>query len=59
VCRYAEVPPLSAEANQFLEDFLANFCPADAAEVKKIERTTNHDVKAGLSGLYKLNPVDP
>jgi len=42
----AEVPPLSDEANQFLEDFLANFSPADAAEVKKVERTTNHDVKA-------------
>ena len=41
-----EVPPLSDEANQFLEDFLANFSPADAAEVKKVERTTNHDVKA-------------
>ena len=41
-----EVPPLSDDANTFLEDFLANFSPADAAEVKKVERTTNHDVKA-------------
>ena len=41
-----EVPELSAEANQFLEDFLADFSPADAAEVKTVERTTNHDVKA-------------
>jgi len=41
-----EVPPLSDDANQFLEDFLANFSPADATEVKKVERTTNHDVKA-------------
>ena len=40
-----EVPELSAEANQFLEDFLADFSPADAAEVKTVERTTNHDVK--------------
>jgi hypothetical protein len=40
------VPPLSAGANQFLEDFLSNFSPADAAEVKAVERTTNHDVKA-------------
>ena len=37
--------PLSDDANQF-SGFLANFSPADAAEVKKVERTTNHDVKA-------------
>ena len=41
-----EVPPLSEDANAFLEKFLADFSPADAAEVKKVERTTNHDVKA-------------
>jgi len=41
-----EVPPLSADANAFLEKFLDEFSPADAAEVKKVERTTNHDVKA-------------
>tara|TARA_B110000977_G_scaffold132451_3_gene168724 strand:- start:16479 stop:18035 length:1557 start_codon:yes stop_codon:yes gene_type:complete len=41
-----EVPPLSDDANAFLEKFLDEFSPADAAEVKKVERTTNHDVKA-------------
>tara|TARA_B100001142_G_scaffold291232_1_gene309280 strand:+ start:72 stop:1508 length:1437 start_codon:yes stop_codon:yes gene_type:complete len=41
-----EVPPLSEDANAFLEKFLADFSPADAAEVKLVERTTNHDVKA-------------
>ena len=41
-----EVPPLSASANEFLEKYLAELSPADAQEVKKVERTTNHDVKA-------------
>jgi adenylosuccinate lyase len=41
-----EVPPLSAEANAFLESYLANFSPEEAAKVKTVERTTNHDVKA-------------
>ncbi len=41
-----EVPPLSAEANKFLEDYLANFDVEEASKVKTVERTTNHDVKA-------------
>lgn len=41
-----EVPSFSSEANQFLEDLLANFSEQDAARIKEIERTTNHDVKA-------------
>ena len=41
-----EGPPLSDDANAFLEKFLDEFSPADAAEVKKVECTTNHDVKA-------------
>lgn len=41
-----EVPALSAEANAALEAILTNFSEADAARVKDIERTTNHDVKA-------------
>jgi adenylosuccinate lyase len=41
-----EVPPLSAEANTFLEHLIAQFNEADAHRVKDIERTTNHDVKA-------------
>ncbi len=42
----AEVPPLSPEAQRFLEDIVVNFSEADAERVKAIERTTNHDVKA-------------
>ena len=42
----AEVPALSAQANGHLETILAHFCEEDAARIKDIERTTNHDVKA-------------
>ncbi|PWW15172.1 adenylosuccinate lyase [Pseudidiomarina tainanensis] len=42
----AEVPALSASANEFLEQLLANFNEQHAERVKEIERTTNHDVKA-------------
>lgn len=42
----AEVPELTAEANQLLNDIVENFSLADAQRVKDIERTTNHDVKA-------------
>jgi adenylosuccinate lyase len=41
-----EVPRLSAGAEAFLDGLLAGFCLADAARIKEIERTTNHDVKA-------------
>jgi adenylosuccinate lyase len=42
----AEVPPLSAAANQLLNEIVDNFSLADAQRVKDIEKTTNHDVKA-------------
>ncbi|MDH5357942.1 MAG: adenylosuccinate lyase [Gammaproteobacteria bacterium] len=41
-----EVPKLSAEAEAFLDDMVNNFSVEDAAEIKEIERETNHDVKA-------------
>lgn len=41
-----EVPEFTAEANALLDDLCTNFTPAIAAEVKLVERTTNHDVKA-------------
>ncbi|AFJ01291.1 Adenylosuccinate lyase [Methylophaga frappieri] len=41
-----EVPKLSAEAEQFIETLINDFSIADAEEIKQIERTTNHDVKA-------------
>eukprot|EP00892_Ulva_mutabilis_P003880 jgi/Ulvmu1/1864/UM012_0020.1 len=42
----AEVPRFSAGANSILDELCDNFTPEVAAEVKKVERTTNHDVKA-------------
>jgi adenylosuccinate lyase len=41
-----EVPTLSQNANELLQDILDNFSEADAERVKVIESTTNHDVKA-------------
>ena len=41
-----EVAPLSAEANAALDDMVIDFSEQDAARIKEIERTTNHDVKA-------------
>lgn len=44
--RIAEIPSFSAEARSALEGTGSSFAPIDAARVKAIERTTNHDVKA-------------
>ena len=41
-----EVPSLSKEANDYLNQIVANFAIEDAERIKEIERTTNHDVKA-------------
>ena len=41
-----ELKPFSAAAIGRLRALAANFSTADAARVKEIERTTNHDVKA-------------
>ncbi len=41
-----EVPPFDAAAMAVLERIVDEFSEADAARVKTIERTTNHDVKA-------------
>ncbi|WP_110667522.1 adenylosuccinate lyase [Salinicola halophilus] len=41
-----EVPALSTEAQTFLDRLIADFSLDDAARIKTIERTTNHDVKA-------------
>jgi adenylosuccinate lyase len=43
---WAEFPPLSAAARSHLRGLVANFGTADAAAIKDIEKTTNHDVKA-------------
>jgi len=42
----AEVPTLESEANHVLNAIVDDFSLEDAARVKTIERTTNHDVKA-------------
>ncbi|MDX8407908.1 MAG: adenylosuccinate lyase, partial [Mariprofundaceae bacterium] len=42
----AEVPAFSTDATAFLDAIVDDFCEADAARVKTIEATTNHDVKA-------------
>jgi len=41
-----EVPALSEPANSLLDSIVDNFSVEDAEQVKTIERTTNHDVKA-------------
>ncbi|MCW8879114.1 MAG: adenylosuccinate lyase [Kangiellaceae bacterium] len=44
--KIAEVAKFSDEANLLLDSVINNFSEQDAARVKEIERTTNHDVKA-------------
>lgn len=41
-----EVPPFSTEANRLLNGLVDDFSEDDAYQVKNIESTTNHDVKA-------------
>jgi len=43
---FAEFKPLSAGARTYLLGLVKNFTEADAAAIKDIEKTTNHDVKA-------------
>jgi adenylosuccinate lyase len=42
----AEVPIFTAQANEVLNQIVTNFSEEDALSIKKIEATTNHDVKA-------------
>ncbi|WP_147652352.1 adenylosuccinate lyase [Vulcaniibacterium gelatinicum] len=42
----AELPPFPTAATSRLRTLAEGFSPQDAARVKEIERTTNHDVKA-------------
>uniref|UniRef100_A0A7N0THK9 Adenylosuccinate lyase n=2 Tax=Kalanchoe fedtschenkoi TaxID=63787 RepID=A0A7N0THK9_KALFE len=41
-----EVPSFSSDARSYLEELICSFSVNDALEVKKIEKVTNHDVKA-------------
>ena len=55
----AEVPAFSAATVDELNCAMAEFAPADADAVKKIEAVTNHDVKAveyWLKERFKNNP---
>ena len=42
----SEVPALSEKATKLLNSIISDFSEADAQQVKDIEKTTNHDVKA-------------
>ena len=60
-----EVPAFSDEANALLDSIVDSFSEADAARVKEIERTTNHDVKAveyllkeKVAGNAELNAIN-
>ena len=43
---FAELKPFSAQATTLLNQLVTNFSEEDAARIKAIEATTNHDVKA-------------
>ncbi|MDS1142014.1 adenylosuccinate lyase [Pusillimonas sp. SM2304] len=42
----AELPAFTADAKAALKALVADFSESDAARIKEIEKTTNHDVKA-------------
>jgi len=49
LCAETKIPEcrkLSASEEQILRQIVANFTPAEAEKIKKIEAVTNHDVKA-------------
>lgn len=41
-----EISPFGVHANHLLDGIIENFSVADAARIKNIESTTNHDIKA-------------
>ncbi len=43
---FAEFPPLSNAARNYLQSLASQFSEEDARQIKDIEKTTNHDVKA-------------
>src|SRR5690606_38558432 len=54
-----ELPAFSAEARSRLEGIVADFSEKDAARIKEIEKTTNHDVKAVEYWLKEQVGDDP
>ncbi|MFW8567096.1 adenylosuccinate lyase [Orrella sp. 11846] len=55
----SEVAAFSPEAQARLQALVTNFSEADAARIKAIERTTNHDVKAVEYWLKEQVEDDP
>jgi adenylosuccinate lyase len=56
---FAELKPFGPEAVSFLRQLVEAFSEADAEEIKAIERTTNHDVKAVEYWLAERIDGDP
>jgi adenylosuccinate lyase len=57
-----EFAPLSAAARAYLHDLVDSFSEADTAEIKAIEKTTNHDVKAveyWIKGAFERPSLSP
>ncbi len=54
-----EVPAFAADAIGYLDAIVASFSEEDAARIKTIERTTNHDVKAVEYFLKEKSGGDP
>jgi hypothetical protein len=54
-----EVPPFGPAATSLLDSIATGFSVTDAEDVKKIERTTNHDVKAIEYVLKDRFAADP
>ncbi|KAL4425851.1 hypothetical protein ABPG75_009867 [Micractinium tetrahymenae] len=55
----SEVPAFGPAANALLDELATSFSVEDAQEVKKVERTTNHDVKAIEYVLKSKFQADP
>ncbi|OGT35913.1 MAG: adenylosuccinate lyase [Gammaproteobacteria bacterium RIFCSPHIGHO2_12_FULL_37_14] len=45
-CHLPDIPKLSSAAKTILDKMIENFSPIDALQIKKIETSINHDVKA-------------
>ncbi|MGP1930542.1 MAG: adenylosuccinate lyase [Arsenophonus sp. ET-YP4-MAG3] len=59
-----EVPAFSVKARVYLDEIINNFNENDAIQIKQIEQTTNHDVKAveyflkeKMASMYELKKV--
>ena len=55
----AEVPEFSNDANELLESIISNFGVDQAQQIKQIEKTTNHDVKAVEYYLKQQVAISP